>query len=141
MRPLLPQPVRETMRSGGVKALEVEQRIDEARRRGIAVVDGDHVGAERVAEIGLVAQRVLIGLADHVARELRMIQPLGDAMHDRVLEPLVMQHRRIDEGRKLRFAPDDFFRFLPDMRPDRIELAQGGLRIELGLGHGVVPAV
>ena len=121
----------------GVEALEVEQRIDEARGGRIAVVDGDHVGAERVAEIRLVAQRILIGLADHLARKLRMIEPLGDAMHDRILEPLVMQHRRVDEGRKLRLAADDVFRFLADMRPDRIELAERGLRIELGLGHVV----
>jgi hypothetical protein len=52
-----------------------------------------------------------------------VIQPLGDAMHDRIFEPLVMQHRRVDEGRKLRLAADDFFRFLANMRPDRVELA------------------
>jgi hypothetical protein len=35
-----------------VKTLEVEQGIDEARGCGIAVVDRDQIGAERVAEIG-----------------------------------------------------------------------------------------
>ena len=43
-----------------VKTLEVEQRIDEARGCGIAVVDCDQVGAERVTEIGFVAQRLVV---------------------------------------------------------------------------------
>ena len=51
-----------------VETLEVEQRIDEARGCGIAVVDRDQVGAERIAQIGLVAQRLVIGLADQIAR-------------------------------------------------------------------------
>jgi hypothetical protein len=34
----------------GVKALEIEQRVDEAVRRRVAVDGGGNVGAERVAE-------------------------------------------------------------------------------------------
>ena len=71
---------------------------------------------------------------------LRDEPDLGNAMHDRVLEPLMVQHGGVDEGGQLRLAPDDFFGFLPDMRPDRVELAQSGLRIEQGFWHGVVPA-
>ena len=91
MRPFLIEPVRETMGLHGVEALEVEQRIDEARRRGIAIVDGDQIGAERIAEIRLVAQRLVIGLTDQIARQRRMIQPLGNAMDHRIFQPLVMQ--------------------------------------------------
>ena len=68
---LLVQPVRQPMGFDGVKTLEVEQGIDEARGRGIAVIDRDQIGAERVAEIGLVAQRFVIGLADQIARQRR----------------------------------------------------------------------
>ena len=73
------------MRLDGVEALEVEHRLDEARGRGIAVEDGDDVGAEGLAEIGLVAQRLVIGLADQLGRQRRMVEPLGDAMHHRSL--------------------------------------------------------
>src|SRR5262249_24066889 len=48
------EPVREAMGLQRVKALEVEQGIDEARRCRVAVIDGDEVGAECVADIGIV---------------------------------------------------------------------------------------
>ena len=115
-----------------VKTLEVEQRIDEARGCGIAVVDCDQVGAERIAEIGFVAQRLVKGLADQVARQRRMIEPLGDPMDHRILEALVMQHGRIDEGSKLGLATDDVLRLAPDAVPDRIERGElRTLRIDL----------
>ena len=115
-----------------MKALEVEQGIDEARGRGIAVVDGNEVGAECVADIGLVAQRLVIGLADQIARQRRMIEPLGETMDHRIFEALVMQHGRIDEGSQLRLAANDIFRLVPDAIPDRIERGQfRTLRIDL----------
>ena len=89
------------MRLDRVEALEIEQRIDVAVRGRIAV-DGRHdIGAERIAERRVVLQRVGIGLADQFARHVRMVEPLGDAMHHRLLETVVMQDRRIDEARKL----------------------------------------
>ena len=115
----------------GMKALEVEQGIDEARGRGIAVVDRDEIGAEGVAEIGLVAQRLVIGLADQVARQRRMVEAIGETMHHRIFQAIVMQHGRIDEGRKLRLAADDVFRLAADAIPDRIERRQPALRIDL----------
>ena len=107
-----------------VEALEVEQGIDEARGRGIAVVDRHQVGAEGVAEIGIVAQRLVIGLADQIARQRRMVETLGDAMHHRILQPVVMQHGRIDEGGELRLAANDVFRLGAHAIPDRIERRQ-----------------
>src|SRR5437667_442446 len=55
---LAPQPMRETMRLDSVEALEVEQRIDEARRCGIAIIHRNKVSANRVADVGLVTQRI-----------------------------------------------------------------------------------
>ena len=125
-----------------VKTLEVEQGIDEARGRGIAVVDGDEVGAEGVADVGLFAQRLVIGLADQVAGERGMIEPLGQAMHHRVLETLVMQHGRVDEGGELGFAADDVFALAADTIPDRIECGQfATLRTDVMHGHGLISLV
>ena len=53
----------------------------------------DDVGAERIADRRLVLQRVGIGLADQIGRDVGMVEPLGDAMHDRLLERVVMQDR------------------------------------------------
>ena len=53
-----------------------------------------------------------------------MIEPLGDAMHHRIFQTLVMQHGRIDEGGKLGLAADDVFRLVSNAIPDRIERGQ-----------------
>ena len=129
---LLIEPVRQTMGLQRMKALEVEQGIDEARGRGIAVVDRDEIGAEGVADIGIVAQRLVIGLADQVARQRRMVEPLGEAMHHRIFQALMMQHGRIDEGGKLGLAANDVLGLAADAIPDRIERRQlCALRIDL----------
>src|SRR5438445_9614749 len=78
---LMVEPVRQTMGLDGMKTLEVEQGIDEARDRGIAIVDRDQIGAEGVAEIRVVAQRLVIGLADQIARQRRMVEAIGQTMH------------------------------------------------------------
>ena len=65
-----------------------------------------------------------------------MIEPLGDAVHDRLLERVVMQDRRIDEARKLRLAPHHLLGLVADARPDRIDLVEPVYGLELLLGHG-----
>ena len=130
------QPVRQAMGLDGVKALEIEQGIDEARGGGIAVEHRHQVGAERVAEVGLVAQRFVIGLADQIARQRLMIEPFGDAVDHRVFQAVVVQHGRIDEGRQFRLAADNVLRLGADANPDRIERRQFRvLRIDLMHGH------
>src|SRR5579864_3042411 len=47
------QPMRQTVSLERMEAFEVEQWIDETRSGGIAVVDGDHVRAECIAEVGI----------------------------------------------------------------------------------------
>ena len=89
--------------------------------RRIAVDGCDNVGAEGVADLRLIFQRVGIGLADQLAGNIGMVEPLGDAMHHRALQCVVMQDRRIDEGRELGLAPHDLFGLLAHPRPDRIE--------------------
>jgi hypothetical protein len=66
-----------------------------------------------------------------------MVEPFGDAMHHRVLQPVVMQHGRVDKGGELRFAADDIFRLGPYPIPDRIERRHfPTLRIDLMHCHG-----
>ncbi len=87
------EPVRKAVRLDSVEALEVEQRIDEARGRGIAIEHGDKIGAERIAEVGIETDRFEIGLPDQIAGECRVIEPFRDAMHNGIFKPAVMQHR------------------------------------------------
>ena len=126
------------MRDERMEALEVEHRLDEAVGRRIAV-DGRHdIGAEGIADRGLVLQRIGIGLPDHLARDVMMVEPLGGAMHHRLFQAVVMQDGGIEEGRKRGLAPHDVFGLLADLRPYRIEFADGcqsGLLRHLSLRH------
>ena len=83
MRPFLVQPVRQPMRLDRVKTFVVEHRLDEAAGRGITIDGRDDIGTEGFAERRLVLERIVIGLADHVRRNVGVIQPLADAMGDR----------------------------------------------------------
>src|SRR5580704_8269729 len=71
-----------------------------------------------------------------------MIEPLGDTMHHRILQPLVMQHGRIDEGCQLRLTANDVFRLVAYAIPDRIERRQfRTLRIDLMHCHVLLSQV
>jgi len=56
--------MRQAVGFDGVKALEVKQWIDEARGRRIAVVDRDEIGAKRIADVRLRAQRLVVRRCD-----------------------------------------------------------------------------
>ncbi len=64
-------------------------------------------------------------------------EALGETMHHRIFEALVMQHGRIDKGRELGLAADDVLRLAPDAIPDRIECGElRTLRTDLMDCHG-----
>ncbi len=116
--------MRQTMGLDRVEALEVEHRLEEAVGGGVAIDRRDDVGAESVADRGLVFERVGIGLADQLGRDIGIIEPLGDAVDDRRLQRVVMQDGRIDEGRELGLAPRDLLGLAADARPDRVDLIE-----------------
>ena len=63
-----------------------------------------------------------------------MVQTFRDAMDYRVLQPVVMQHDRIDERGQLRLATNDVFRLGAHAFPDRVERGKlCALRIDLML--------
>ncbi len=129
------QPMRKTMRLDGVKALVVEHGLDKAAGRRIAVDRGHDIGSERFPEDRLIFERVVIGLADHVRRNVGVIQPLADAVRDRGLERVVMQDVLIDESGELGLAARDILAFSADARPDRIDLVEAPCRPRLILSH------
>ena len=133
--------MRQTVGLQRMKTLEVEQRVDETRGRGIAVIDRHHIGPESIPDVGILAQRLVIGLANEIARQRRMIEPVGEAMHHGVFQPIVVQHGRIDKGGQLGLAANDVFRLGPHAIPDRIERRQlRTLRSDLMHCHGLAPA-
>ena len=69
--PLLQELVREAMRDEGVEALEVEQRLDVARARRIAVAHGGEVGAEGAAQLGPGGKHLREGLRRSAPRPRR----------------------------------------------------------------------
>ena len=64
------------------------------RSVGRIAVDGRHdVGAERLADRGLGLQRIGVGLPDQLGRDVGMVEPLGDAVHHRLFQRVVVQDR------------------------------------------------
>ena len=70
-----------------------------------------------------------------------MIETVGDAMDHGVFQAAVVQHRRIDEGRKLGLTVDDILRLAPDPVPDRIEGCELSSRIDLMHCHGLLSRI
>ena len=126
------------MRLDGVEAFVIEHRLDEAAGRRVAVDDGDDVGAEDFAEHRLVVERVAIGLADQVAGNVGIAEPLADAVDDGGFQRVVVQDVLIDEGGEFGLAARDIFRLGAHARPDRIDLVEtlGGPCLKLG--HGIL---
>ena len=104
-------------------------------RRRVAVDHRDDVGAEGFAERRLVVERVRIGLPDQFGRDVGMVEPLGDPVHHRLFERVVVQDGRIDEARELRLAPHHVFRLMAHARPDRIDLVERVDEPGVMLGH------
>jgi hypothetical protein len=69
-----------------------------------------------------------------------VIEALGEPMHHHLLEPAVMQNRRIDEGRELRLLAHHHLGLSPDARPDGVDLVEGVDGFGLLLAHRRLPA-
>ena len=108
------------MRLDGMKALVIENRLEHAMGRRIAVDRRHEIGAEGVAERRRILERIRIGLPDQLARQRGMVEPLGQPVDDGRFKGVVMQNARIDEGGQLRLAPHHLFRLAADARPYRI---------------------
>ena len=87
-----------------MEALEIEHRLDIARGCRIAVRDRHDVGAERLSDRAVDLEHVVEGLADQLARQGRMLEPVGDALCDRLFERVVVEHSREDKTRERRLA-------------------------------------
>jgi hypothetical protein len=70
-----------------------------------------------------------------------VVETLGDPVHHRLFQPVVMQHGRVDEGGEFRLPADDILRLGPHAIPDWIERRQlaAALRIDLMLHHNTAP--
>ena len=82
------------MRDEGVEAFEVEQRLEVAAAGGVAVEHGGEVGAEDRAELLVAGEHRLERLIDEDGIDVGMVEPLGEAVADRVLETVMAQDGR-----------------------------------------------
>src|SRR5262245_61957150 len=138
---LFPKPMRETVSLDGMETFEIQHRFEEAVGRGVTIEGRHDVSAERLTDRGIAFKRIAISLPDQLRRDIWMIEPLGDAMHDGGFKCVVMKDGRIDEGRKLRLAANDLFGLAADARPDRIDLVERVYSFRLFTGHGDSPDV
>src|SRR5689334_21727997 len=112
--------MREAMRDERVKPFEVQQRVEKARARRVAVIDGLKISAKDCAKFGLLCQHALERLRDQPGVDVGLVESLSKAVADGFLEHLVAE-----DGRKYEAAEGwlSLHRCLclgADLRPDRI---------------------
>src|SRR5215471_4308306 len=98
------EPVSQTMRLDRVEAFIVKHRLNEPAGRRIAVDGRDDIGAKSFTKRRLIFERVIIGLADQISRNVGMGEPLADAVSDRRFERVMMKNVLVDKGCELRLA-------------------------------------
>ena len=118
--PFDPQRMGKAVRDERMEALEVEQRLDIAMARRVAIVDGREVRAEAVPDLGAGAQDILERMANEARVDVRMIETLRKAMADGVLETLVAQYGRIVETSERALGSHNSLRLRADGLPDGI---------------------
>ena len=119
--PLLQQLVGEAMGDEGVEALEVEQRLDVARARRIAVAHGGEVGAERAAELRAGGEHLPEGLRDQAGVDVGMVEALRQAVAHGVLEAVLAEDGGVDEAGQRRLGAHRLLGLAPQLRPDGID--------------------
>ena len=110
----------------GMEALEVEQWLDVAAAGGIAVVDSSEIGAKGPTELGAIGQHLGEGFGDEPGIDVGVIEPLRQPVAHDILEPLLAQDCRVDEAPECGLVAGDVFRFVAQLRPDRIHCGNTG---------------
>ncbi len=116
----MPERMREAIGLKRVKALEIEQRVDQAGAGRVAVVDGRKVGPDDRRVFRLPFSDCEKCLADEIRVDVIVIQALGEAMADGVLKPAVIEDVRKHERRQLGLGPRRVLGIVPDAIPHRI---------------------
>src|SRR6185437_1313819 len=93
----LPKSMRNAVGLERMEALVIEQGLDQAAACRIALGNRHKVGSERLAERRLRVEHLMKHLMEQPRIESRMLQAPRQPMADRILEALVVEHRRIDE--------------------------------------------
>ena len=99
---------------------------------GIAIVGRHDVGAECVADLRIVIERIEEGEANGCAGQDRMIKPVGNPLHHRGVERVVFEHGGMNERGELRLLPHHRLGFAANTRPDRVDGIEGHNPLRLG---------
>jgi len=116
----MPERVRKTLCLKGMKAFEIQERVDQPVAGRIAVVNRRQVDAERGSKLGVAVEDAQERLPDEVGVHIVVTKALGEPVADGVFELAVIEDIRADERGQLRLPPDDILRFGANLIPHRI---------------------
>ena len=91
---LAPEPVGDAPGLQRDVALEVQQRRQQRRRRGIVNGDALQIAARRIDQIGRATERVAGELRKPLAIRRALAEPLADLMRQRMSEVGMIENRR-----------------------------------------------
>ena len=114
--PGAPERVRKAERLERVIALEVKQWVDQPPAGGIALGDGNEVGAKHFAEALVGGKHLMEGLVQEPGVD-RMLEPLCQAMADGVLKARLAEDGCVDQAGKHRLLGARFLCLAPYLLP------------------------
>jgi hypothetical protein len=110
----------QTMGLDGMEALEIEDGLHEAGAGRVAIIDRLDVNAHDRAPFRPVAQHLVEGLAQQDRLQIGMIEALADPVDHAILEGMMVEHGRVEEGGQQRIVIGGKPRFAAEAVPDRI---------------------
>ena len=129
-----PEPMGHAVGLHGLKALEEQERLQEAVASRVAVVDGHDVGARGQSQSGIGAISLVADFTDQLFGHLARGQFQGGAIGECTFDGAVMQHAGMDQTAQHGFVLHGLFRFGQDAVPDRVDLR----KFRLDFRHGFV---
>jgi hypothetical protein len=119
--PHVPQPMRHPIGLKCLISLEIEQRLYIAVARRITVIHGKDVDPGGLRDLGFGLERILEGLHDKLAADVGIAEPDCQALAQRPLEAVMVEHRPEHEASHARIIGDDRFRLLAYAMPDGVD--------------------
>ena len=114
------QPVR----LNGMKALEIENRLNQPVAGRVTVHHRHKIGAECLAKVAVCGNKLAIHLPDQLGGNLLMREALRQALHNDALQRVMIQNRGENETGQFGLMADHLLRLLPHARQNRVILAK-----------------
>ena len=108
-----------------MKALEIENRLDETGAGRVTVINSRDVNTDDFRPFGPIFTHGAKHTTDHVRRKFRLVQPFTNTLNHSIFQRLLVQNIAVNKAAHCRIIVDDRLRLVANLFPDRIKLHNG----------------